>query len=174
MVALISPEPAHLSLNTIGRARAGRKQGGHASNPLSPQMHSAVCGRVKIIATLQNFQKIRQKNPQILQQIPDQESRKEAVFLGDFHFNVQLFRCHKYRSQAYGAMECDIRRAVTRGHPRFQRAEAGASCPEGAGRRPAPSGRCWGSAGSPASSTSEGTSGDPEVSNTPKTPFRIE
>lgn len=50
---------------------------------------------------------------------------------------------------------------VTRSRPRSQRAAAGASCLGGEGRTPVPSGRCLACEGSPASSASGGTSGDP-------------
>lgn len=52
--------------------------------------------------------------------------------------------------------------SVTRWRPRSQRAAEGASCLGGEGRKPVPSGRYLAYGGSPASSASEGTSGDPE------------
>lgn len=52
--------------------------------------------------------------------------------------------------------------AVTRWRPRSRRAAEGASCLGGGGRKPVPSGRCLAYEGSPASSASGGTSGDPE------------
>lgn len=55
-----------------------------------------------------------------------------------------------------------LREKVTRSRPRFRTAVAEASCPGGGGRIPAPSGRCWACAGSPASSTCGETSSDPE------------
>lgn len=60
------------------------------------------------------------------------------------------------------ATECDIKFAVTRWHPRFQRAAGEASCPGGVGQKPAPSGRYLEYEGSPASSAYGGTSDDPE------------
>lgn len=56
----------------------------------------------------------------------------------------------------------DIRFAVTRWHPRFQRAAGEASCPGGEGQKPAPSGHYLVYEGSPASSAYGETSSDPE------------
>lgn len=80
--------------------------------------------------------------------------RKESVFLPDACMSARGFQ---EPSGSFVALQ-----SVTRWRPRSRRAAEGASCLGGGGRKPVPSGRCLAYEGSPASSASGGTSGDPE------------